>query len=75
MKEQQTYPLSQTELGIFLACQQPTTAYNLPHLIPLPEELEPDCFRAAVEAFFARHPGLFSRITTGEDGTRLNSSH
>ncbi|MBQ6076385.1 MAG: amino acid adenylation domain-containing protein [Lachnospiraceae bacterium] len=70
MKETQIkYPLSQTELGIFLACQQPTTAYNLPHLIPLPEALDPERFRAAVEAFFVRHPGLFSRITIGEDGS------
>ena len=31
------YPLSQSELGVFLACEKPTLAYNLPFLWELPE--------------------------------------
>ncbi len=62
-------PLSQTELGIFLACQQPTTAYNLPHLIPLPSETDLNRLKEAVQTLFDKHPGLFSRIHLGEDGS------
>ncbi|MBP3729694.1 MAG: amino acid adenylation domain-containing protein [Lachnospiraceae bacterium] len=69
MSNEKIFPLSQTELGIFLACQAPTTAYNLPHLIPLPAEIDTQRLKKAVEAFFDKHPGLFSRIQMGEDGS------
>ena len=63
------YPLSQTELGIFLACQNPTTAYNLPFLLELPDEWDTDHFIEAVKAFFDAHPGIRTRLVQLEDGS------
>ena len=67
--EEMITPLSQTELGIFLACQMPTTAYNLPFLLELPEDVDTDRFLEAVRGFFRLHPGLHTRVVTREDGS------
>ncbi len=64
-----TYPLSQTELGIVLACQNPTTAYNLPFLLELPAEVEEERLLAALQRFFALHPNLNSRLVMQDDGS------
>ena len=70
MKSPETiYPLNQSELGIVLACGQPTTAYNLPFLLELPKKVDRDRLEKALDRFFELHPNLTSRLVTREDGS------
>ena len=62
-----SYPLSQSELGIYIECRTPTTAYNLPYLLPL-SGLDPDRMADAVRGLFDIHPYLYTQFFTDEDG-------
>lgn len=66
-----TYPLSQAQLSIFLACQgldDKTGNYQLPALYKLPAGIDTKKLAAALEAVVKAHPALHSRIVQ-EDGT------
>ena len=66
-----TYPLSQSQLSIFLACQgldENTGNYQLPALYKLPEGIDTKKLAAALEAVVEARPSLRSRIVL-ENGT------
>ena len=66
-----TYPLSQSQLSIFLACQgldENTGNYQLPALYKLPESIDTKKLSAALEAVVNAHSSLRSRIVL-ENGT------
>ena len=66
----ESVPLSQSQLGIFLSCEQREgeIAYNNPLLFRFGKELDANRFRKAVEQTVLRHPGLFARLSVGQDG-------
>jgi len=55
--------ISPEELGIYLSCQQPTLAYNLPLLIPLGEKASLEACRKALDAICQAHPYLGMRLS------------
>jgi amino acid adenylation domain-containing protein len=66
-----TYPLSQAQLSIFLACQgldDKSGNYQLPALYKLPAGIDTNKLAAALEAVVKAHPALNSRIVL-ENGT------
>ena len=60
--------VSPEELGIFLSCQEPTLAYNLPLLLPLGKEADFVKAKEAVSAILKNHPYLNMRLSMGKDG-------
>ena len=62
-----SYPLSQSELGIFTECRKPTTAYNLPYLLPL-DGYDPVRMTEAVQKLFELHPYLHTQFFTDAEG-------
>ena len=66
--ENKLYPLSQSELGIYLESQNPNNAYNLPFYMALPEETDTGKLTEAIRAFFRAHPYVFTQFTTDEEG-------
>ena len=55
-------PISPEELGIYLSCQEPTLAYNLPLLIPFGKEGSFAKAKKALETILANHPHLNARL-------------
>ena len=66
-----TYPLSQSQLGIYLTCMnsQEEGNYNLDMLYRLAEEVDLRRLASALEAVIAAHPYVKSRIVPAGDGT------
>ena len=64
------WPLTQTQLGIYLDCERMKgeAVYNNPLLLCMPPEVNTDRIRKALELTLPAHPALFARILTGEDG-------
>ncbi len=64
------FPLSMTELGIYLDWTKNLkgTAYNLPFLLPLPPGTDQERLKKALESTFLAHPNLLSRIRVEEGG-------
>ena len=60
--------ISPEELGIFLSCQEPTLAYNLPLLLPLGKNGDFAKAKQAVSAILKNHPYLNMRLSMGKDG-------
>ena len=60
--------ISPEELGIYLSCQQPTLAYNLPLLIPLGEKASLEACRKALDAICQAHPYLGMRLSMDKGG-------
>ena len=56
-------PITPEELGIYLSCQNPTLAYNLPLLIPLEKKVEGALVKKALEEILAAHPALNVRFS------------
>ncbi|MCR5685662.1 MAG: amino acid adenylation domain-containing protein [Lachnospiraceae bacterium] len=71
MGEYKEYPVSMTEMGIFLDWSKNTggTAYNLPFLISLPRGTDLKQLKKALEKTFMAHPCLNSRFTRKADGS------
>ena len=66
-----TTPLSQSQLSLFLACQglDPQNGnYQLALLYKLPESIDLQKLKKALEAFVAAHPAVFSHVQD-QDGT------
>ena len=65
-----TYPLSQSQTGIVVACgQHPgSTSYNLPSAIPFPKEVDADRLVLAVKAIVRSRPTLRTRLVFSERG-------
>ena len=62
------YPLSNTEMGIYLDCIKKTTAYNLAFFIPLGKDIDSVKFKESVSEFFDIHQHMFMRLTLDGDG-------
>ena len=56
-------PISPEELGIYLSCQEPTLAYNLPLLIPLGKDGNFAKAKKALEEILENHPHLNARFS------------
>ena len=66
-----TYNLTQTQLGIYLACAGAGNEdgnYNLDMLFRLDPEVDLQRLRSSLEAVIAAHPYVKSRIVEGPDG-------
>ena len=66
--EKLEYILSQSEMGIYLECQEVTTKYNLPFVLKIDDNLDLDKLCKSVETFMDLHPYLFTQIFINEDG-------
>ncbi len=56
-------PITPEELGIYLSCQEPTLAYNLPLLISLGKDGFFEKAKKALEAILENHPHLNARLS------------
>ena len=56
-------PITPEELGIYLSCQEPTLAYNLPLLVPLGKDGSFEKTEKALETILANHPHLNVRLS------------
>lgn len=56
-------PITPEELGIYLSCQEPTLAYNLPLLIPLGKDGSFEKAKNALASILENHPHLNARLT------------
>ncbi|MBQ7562906.1 MAG: amino acid adenylation domain-containing protein, partial [Lachnospiraceae bacterium] len=63
------YPLTKTQEGIYVEClsHPGTTIYNIPALLRLGRNVDPDRLEGAISAAIDAHPGLKARLVT-EDG-------
>lgn len=69
-REQSSYPLTQTQLGIYLECMMDPESdmYNIPILLRLDSSIDEGRLRKAVIAAIEAHPFLKCAIKTGSDG-------
>ncbi|MBR3226726.1 MAG: amino acid adenylation domain-containing protein [Atopobiaceae bacterium] len=69
----EAYPLSQTQAGIFVECLRfpDTTAYNIPYLYKLDENVDVERLREALQKTLVAHPYLFMTVRRGDDGEIL----
>ena len=66
----EAYPLSQTQAGIFVECLRfpNTTAYNIPYLYKLGNDVDIERLREALQKTLVAHPYLFATIRRDVDG-------
>ncbi|MBQ9679343.1 MAG: amino acid adenylation domain-containing protein [Ruminococcus sp.] len=63
------YPLSKTEYGIYIEqTARGNTAYNLPLLIGLPDDIDTERFESAVTAVVQNHPALLTSFGVDNNG-------
>lgn len=64
------YPLTQTQLGIYLECMKEggAAAYNIPLLSRLPQQVDIVRFKEAIQKAIACHPVFYSSVVTDEAG-------
>lgn len=67
MSDKKTFKLGSSEMLVYLDCVEPTTAYNIPLLLPL-DGLDAERMERAVRRFFDVHPHLFMRLCTDSEG-------
>ena len=67
-----TYPLSQSQLGVFLEMiQHPQmTQYNLGYMTSLPKSIDLDRFEQALRTIYANCPAFRIRFLTEDDELR-----
>ena len=65
-----TFPLLQSQLGIFLAweTEPSTTGYNLPSYMPFSQHISGDVLADALREVIDDHPELRTRFTPGPHG-------
>jgi amino acid adenylation domain-containing protein len=69
-------PLSQAQLGIYLACQglkEDEGNYQIAMLFRLPEEIDPDRLKQALEKTLLAHPYLLSRLVLQDGEVRVET--
>ena len=68
-----TYPLSQSQLGIYLTCMNCTEEgnYNIDMLYRLDDGIDLERLRRALDAVIAAHPYVKSRLVESESGEPL----
>jgi hypothetical protein len=69
----EAYPLSQTQAGIFVECLRfpDTTAYNIPYLYKLDNDVSMERLREALQKTLVAHPYLFMTVRRNDDGEIL----
>ena len=69
----QAFPLTQSQLGIFLTCEQREgeIAYNNPILLSFAPTVDAERLQAAVQTAVGNHPGLLAKIYLGKDNLPL----
>ena len=69
----EAYPLSQTQAGIFVECLRfpDTTAYNIPYLYKLDNDVSIERLREALQKTLVAHPYLFMTVRRNDDGEIL----
>ena len=68
------YPLSQSQLSIFLSCQslrEQDGNYQQASLYKLPEDIDIDRLARALEALVRAHSSILARIFMADDGPRF----
>ncbi len=72
-----TYPLTQTQVGIYLSEQNAPedVNYNIDRLYHLDKDIDPQRLEKALKAVINNHPGIKSRLVTSDDGDILFESH
>lgn len=68
--EQETYPLTQTQNGIFVECaaNPGSTIYNIPFLFRLGENVDLKRLKKAIEETVEAHPYIKTTLTMDDDG-------
>ena len=71
--QQSTYPLTQTQLGIYLECMMDAESdmYNIPMLLKLDGSLDAEKLDRAIHTAVEAHPFLKCRVEGCSDGTAL----
>lgn len=71
--QRSSYPLSQTQLGIYLECMMDTESdmYNIPMLLRLDASINDAALEKAIYAAVAAHPFLKCRIKGTSDGSAV----
>lgn len=63
------YPLTQTQIGIYLACERSGgDVYNIPMLFALPDDLDMGKLTQALRQAVDAHPGMRCSIEADQDG-------
>lgn len=65
-----SYPLTQTQLGIYLDCisHPQHQLYHIPLLLKMPEGTDAERLASAVDTVFKAHPAFSARIAQDESG-------
>ncbi len=65
-----TYPLLQSQLGVFYDCLKypHVMQYNIPCIVPLADDIDPDRIEKAMQTIFAARQELRIRFLIDEDG-------
>lgn len=68
-----SYPLTQTQLGIYLECMMDAESdmYNIPMLLRLDASIDADRLEQAIHTAVDAHPFLLCRITSNCDGSAV----
>ena len=72
-EEQDSYPLTNTQEGIFIECtaNMGSTIYNIPYLLKLDKKVDLDRLAAAIDSTVEAHPYLKTRLFMDENGDVL----
>ena len=70
---QESYPLTNTQEGIFIECtaNMGSTIYNIPYLLKLDKKVDLDRLAAAVDSTVEAHPYLKTRLFMDDNGNVL----
>ena len=70
---QDSYPLTNTQEGIFIECtaNMGSTIYNIPYLLKLDKKVDLDRLAAAIDSTVEAHPYLKTRLFMDENGEVL----
>ena len=70
---QESYPLTNTQEGIFIECtaNMGSTIYNIPYLLKLDKKVDLDRLAAAIDSTIEAHPYLKTRLYMDENGDVL----
>ena len=67
LSDKKTYPLSSSELGVYLDHPE-TTAYNLPYFLPLWADASVEKVKAALKTVLDVHPHAYMRVFLDDEG-------
>ena len=70
---QESYPLTNTQEGIFIECtaNMGSTIYNIPYLLKLDKKVDLDKLAAAIDSTVEAHPYLKTKLFMDDNGNVL----